>query len=354
MPVVIPEFVYIVGLFFAVVGYMVARGLLATWTHSIGYLLQWLAGELTFKVGAGFFSSKIDLGGPFRAADHFIVTALQNWCAGAEIEMGYFLHGSEHLWRLTAESIDYLARETSLTFDWIAHVHLPKWAKWAALAAVPPALLARLVAHAVAQLVHVAARTARTVVHETRVEVLRLPHALERRLTRDERAIAKLAAAAAAAAGTIAIPHVGGFASPWPEIRGLTRRWWRLARRVSRLEALLGVTAMAAAMANVFGLPNWRCLTRGNVGRTMRHLCGLDEALLGFLLAGTMEALIVTDICDFAYLLTQATEAVTPGLLELVAVEDALIGCHGATAPPPLTVPALNLPRPTLELALAA
>lgn len=354
MPVVIPELVYVVGLLFAVLGYMVARGLLATWTHSLGYLLQWLAGELTFKVSAGFFSKTIDLGGPFRAADRVIVTALQNWSAGAEVEMGYFLHGSEHLMRMIGQSIDYLATETAQTFDWMTHVSLPRWAKWAALAAVPPALLARLIAHAVAALVHAVPRVVRSIVHETTVVQHRLPASLNRRLTRDEAKIAAIAAAVAAAAGTVAIPHVGGAVSPWPAIRGLTRRWWRLARRVHRLEALLGVAGLAVAMANVFGLPNWRCLTRGNVGRMMRGVCGMDEALIGFLLSGATEALIVTDICDFAHLLTLATEEVVPALLEVVAVENALIGCHGATAAPPLSVVQLGLPKPAGALALAA
>jgi hypothetical protein len=45
--------------------------------------------------------------------------------------------------------------------------------------------------------------------------------------------------------------------------------------------------------------------------------------------------------------------AFEPALLSLVDAEDALVGCHGATAPPLLSLSALHLPPTNLGLALA-
>jgi hypothetical protein len=59
------------------------------------------------------------------------VTALQTWAAGAEIEMGFFLHGAGRLATLTAQAIDHLAHETAETFEWLVHRHIPRWVKHA-------------------------------------------------------------------------------------------------------------------------------------------------------------------------------------------------------------------------------
>jgi hypothetical protein len=71
---------------------------------------------------------------------------------------------------------------------------------------------------------------------------------------------------------------------------------------------------MAAAMANVLGLPNWRCLTRGNIGRAARHFCGLDKWLVDLLLLGSVEAFVATDLCEFTHLLGIAAKAQRPRL----------------------------------------
>jgi hypothetical protein len=330
LPVVIPELVYIVGLLFLVVGYVVARGLLATWTHSVGYLLEWLAGSLVFSIPLLFGHKTLDLGGPFRSVDRFVVTALQNWCAGAEIAMGYCLHGMEKTARYMAQAVDYLARETTDTFDWLLNVHLPRWLRYTVVAALPAALIAKMIAAAVAHLKPTVVRTVRVIDHAIPA---RVTHTIER-------------------VGPLAIP--GALALPGIIHKVGTLWKWRLHvdKRLHKLEVGVGVTAFAAAMANVLGLPNWRCLTRGNIGRGARAFCGLDRAFLDLLLLGVGEALVVSDLCTFAGLMSDATEAIVPELTAFVAVEDALIGCHGATQLKPWSLPALDLPTSQSTLSL--
>lgn len=264
LPEIIPELVFVIGLFFAVVGYMVARGLLATWTHSIGYLLQWLAAHARVPVPAGFHTYHVDFGGPFRAVDSWMVTALQNWCAGAEIEMGYCLHGMEKVARFTAAAIDYLARETAQTFDWLLSVHLPKIGAVLHAAAFPLALVRHLIAVAIAHLRPELVKTVKVIEHTVTRTIPNVAHAV--------------------GAGAVALPgwviHLPG------RVKGLEGDATRLGRRLRRIERLVGAAAFAGLMANAIGGVTARCIRNGNIGRTARLLCGLDSGVLATLLAG--------------------------------------------------------------------
>jgi hypothetical protein len=323
VPVVIPDLVLIVGLFFAVVGYLAARGLLATWTHSIGFILQWLAVHARIPIPTGIRTFHVDLGGPFRAVDAWAVSALQAWCDGAEIQMGYCLHGLRKVALYTAQAIDFLARETTQTFDWIEHVRLPKWARWVGAAALPAALIGKMIAQAIAHLRPVIHTTTKVIEHE-------LPRTAVRVLRR---------AAPIVVPGAIALPRIRA------EIFGLTKRNLRLHRRLHRVEALFGVTAMAAAMANVFGLPNWRCLTRGNVGRTARALCGLSPRLLDDLLGVLADVWILENVCSLLPLLETAASDIGAPLVEALTVVGSGL-CKGNAAPGALRGPSARLPSP--------
>jgi hypothetical protein len=296
VPVVIPELVYIVGLFFAVVGYMMARGALATYTHSLGFLLRGLEGVLKFSAGRGFAKVTIDLGGPVRALDRAIVTALQTWCDGAEIEMGYCLHGLEKVGGFMAQAIDFVARETSATFDWLVHIHLPKWAKILATALFPWPAVYRFIRSEIAKaLPHI------------RSEIHTVTHTLPGKT---------ITIIKHAAAGAVAIPgwviHIPG------ELRGAERQIGRLSKRITKTEALFGATALSIAMANVLGLGSARCLRSGNIGKVARRLCGLDSLIADALLADLAIMGGTLSIVEFAKALQKAEPLIASSLAYLV------------------------------------
>lgn len=277
MPEVIPELVYVIGLFFAVVGYLTARGLLATWTHSLGYVFAWLASHLRFHPSVSGIGFTLDLGGPFRAVDSWVVTALQNWCDGAEIEMGYCLHGMAKVAHYTAQMVDWLARETDATTEWLWHVGIPKVAKGAATVALPYALLrkwiAQAVAAAVAHLVHVIRVTTHDVTHET----------------------------------TVIVRKAVGYAETLPKwvihlpsrVRGIERAEERLGKRLRKVEGIFAAGVAAAIIANALGIAT-KCLRRGNVGKAARSICGFDTSLIDSLLADGLAIVGALSVVEFA------------------------------------------------------
>lgn len=154
-------------------------------------------------------------------------------------------------------------------------------ARTAGLAAAIAALKARVghLAHDVARIPH----TLKGVTHLkelTRIERVALPHAAEWDWIHDHFNLLRraLEAAAAAAAG-IALPHFPALPIPWrTDIKALKRR-------LTKVEGLLGVTALAIAMSRVLGVSS-KCLRSGNVGKMARALCGLPSDIFGMLLGG--------------------------------------------------------------------
>lgn len=301
---------------------LVATGLLTAWGHTFGFVLQWMADNMRFRIPVPFHAIHVDFGGPFRKLDGIVYTALQTWRDGAEIEFSWSLHKMAQTYEWTAEAIDALTRETAETFDRLWHVGLPKWAKWAALAAFPPLLLSKLIAQAVAHLRPEIVKTIKYVDHA-------VPQTINQYF--------KLAADA--------IPY-----PPWiiklpKRVGNLERDVRTLRKALSNPKALIGAVAGAAIMANSLGLGNnWRCVTRGNIGRAARHFCGLDKWIVDLFLLGSIEAFAVTDLCEFSNLLMKQAELIRPVLMKLVDVEDALIGCGGTTKPMLFKLPAATLP----------
>jgi hypothetical protein len=305
VPVVIPELVYIIGLFFAVVGYMAARGLLASWSHSIGFLLEWVAAHA--RIGFSVLHKRValDFGGPFRSVDHAVVTALQNWCDGAEIEMGYCLHGLEKVARHMAQAIDYLARETSETFDWLVNVHIPKWVKYAAGASLPVAWLTKLIAGQIAK-----------AIPHLRNEY----HTIERQLPGKVITIFKYASIAALP-GLLGLPKIHG---------DITNLWkWRTKaeKRLRKVEGIAAAGVFAGLLANSLGITT-RCVRSGNVGKFARRLCGLDNLIADALLADLAFVAGTISIVEFAKALQKAAPIVATSLVYVVdeipiAVKDA-------------------------------
>lgn len=172
----------------------------------------------------------------------------------------------------------------------------------------------------------------------TKVERVAMPHAEEWAwINQHWHGLKNAVALAAAGALAPTLPRVKPLAWPW----GLTPTGIR--RRLHRIEGLLGVAGFAAVLAATLRVTP-RCITDGNIGRAMRFLCRSPKWLLDLLLTGAVEAFVVTDLCEFSYLLQQATKAQVPALLELVSVEDALIGCHGAEKPMLFDLPPADIP----------
>jgi len=124
----------------------------------------------------------------------------------------------------------------------------------------------------------------------------------------------------------------------------LERLEQRLTKRLGRVEVLLGTVGLAAALARVFGLPDWRCLTRGNIGQTARALCGIPSHLLQDLLGLITDFLVLANICDvIPWLETAFSDVAAPLISTLTDIGAGL--CNPADErPATLDVPSLLLP----------
>lgn len=325
-----PEVVLAIGLLAVVASYLLARALVYIWEYTFGAMLKGIANVL--PGGWKVFGHTIipDTAAAFRHLESQVFTSLQNWASSSERAVAGVWHAMGAVWRWNAGIAEWLAKETDHAVEWLIHVRTPKITRALILSAFPVAFLTRLIAAQIAKLIPHVAKVVTTVEHT-------ITHTIVHTVTK---------AGAVVLPGPLGIPHI------WKEIRGFTKRLARIHWRLSRLEALLGVTGMAIAMARVLGLPNWRCLTRGNVGRTVRHLCGLPTHLLDDLLGLLVDVLIVEDICQVITLLTQGLGIIQGPVNTLVGALDGAL-CHGDYgAPPTVEPPALSLP-PVTGLALS-
>jgi hypothetical protein len=125
-------------------------------------------------------------------------------------------------------------------------------------------------------------------------------------------------------------------------------RWAQANKAVVTTDAAVAAVAVALPRLGV----NWtRCANWRRIGRAV---CGLPGGLVFEIFEAAIVSFAVLDICDFAAAAESVAAAFVPELMALVDVEDALIGCHGATAAPPLALPRLHLPPSNLGLSLAA
>lgn len=267
---------------FVLLTWIVCLGLLWAWRHTIGAALRKAASALDFSV----LGQKIPLGAPLRALDDVVTGNLGAYANATHTAVGYFWSQAAHLQTWIGDEIAGIAEDTYGWAQWLQHVHLPRWATWTLRAAFPVAWLEKLIVQEVRKLLphvkHVAAGEA------TRVEVVLDKPAIGR-LEREIAALRHWVVSRPAAAKTAALGAVAG-ALPnvhiFPRLRDLEIARWRHNKRIKRLEKLLGAAGAAAIMANALGLPSWRCITRGNLGRVSRALCGLESAIVGALLAG--------------------------------------------------------------------
>lgn len=113
-----------------------------------------------------------------------------------------------------------------------------------------------------------------------------------------------------------------------------------------------GVFAGAVAVALTrLGFGFLRCRSWRSLARNLT--CGMATVLEDLLFA-SITAFAALDLCDFANAAESVAEEFVPVLMELVDVENALVGCHGATLAPDLVYVAPTLPPQNLGLSLAA
>ena len=273
----------VIGLL-ALLGWMFARGSLYAWKYTIGWLLEGLADHLHIHVSFVHW----DIGGALRDLDHAVIGRLGSWAATCEHKAGYFFHLSAYVLEWGLYETAMLARNTWHLAEWLVTKYIPKHALAAVELAFPPAYLAKLLYNAIRREYPNFRHLIRAAVGAA-VGTLTLPRlrTLERELEqlREWLSRHKRTAAALGAIG-------GAIAFPWteilPRLKRLEHSLGLTHARLRRLEALLGAAGFAAVMANALGIPNWRCITRGPLGRVSRLICGLPSDLFAALLAGLL------------------------------------------------------------------
>lgn len=332
-------------------GYMVCLGLIWIWLNTVGRALLHLADALTFSfhipiVGRVGFN----WGGPFRDVNTLVMNFLSAWALGAHITVGWLWHNLAWLWEQSLAELAALGEATHDLGYWIVHTAVPTYVHaqlWPLREAIRAAhVVTKTIETKIVRVTKVieikTAGAVHTVIRETALPFLgswRWLHAhiaILRRLVTDA---GKIEAA-------IAIPFPTDLPIPWG------RTISNIRKRLGKVEALLGATGLAIAMANVLGLPNWRCLTRGNVGRTARALCGIGPAALQDILGLLTDVLIVTNICMVTDLLERGLQVIEGPIDSIVGVVGGSL-CNGDFQEPPTIGPvALSLP-PVSGLALS-
>lgn len=271
----------VVGLL-AMLGWLWARGSLYAWKYTIGWLFEHLADALDFTI----FGHHIGAGGVLRDLDNAVIRRLGSWAATCEHAMGNFFHLAAYVLVWATYETARLATATFHFGEWLVTKYIPRHARAAVGLVFPPAYLARLLYNAIRREYPNFRHLIRAAV-AAGVGTITLPRL--RTLERELEALREWLWKHKRTAG--ALGAIGGaIAFPWtellPRLKRLEHSLGLTHARLRRLEALLGAAGFAAVMANALGIPNWRCITRGPLGRVSRLLCGLPSDLLAALLAG--------------------------------------------------------------------
>lgn len=324
----------------ALLAFAVCAGLLYAWKHSLGALID----ALTSLLSVHAFGVRINFGWPLDKLNNYVQHALSLGVRESEKAMGRFFHAAGVV---VGWMVNYmLATATTMqhAFAWLVHQGIPKLAKNLVYVAYPPALLYRLIAHAVARMLPRTTKIAHAAAHDATTVVYKPVRSEAARLTHDETLLHRLAARVEHLAGSIALPLP--IDTPAVNWRGFTRRLARINRRLHRVESLLGATAMALAMANVLGV-SARCLRSGNVGKVARRLCGMSPRAINDLLGLLADLLIVANICQAITYLEDGLSLVQPEITAFIGGIEAW-ACYGDREhPPALAATALSLPPTT-------
>lgn len=121
--------------------------------------------------------------------------------------------------------------------------------------------------------------------------------------------------------------------------RGATVAW----DEIKKHDELLGIGAMTGTVALALGRlgGSWiRCETNQELGKANCRSGNND--LIRKLLAGTIDVLALSDICDLSAAMVATAQTLRPGLEAFVSAENALIGCHGNTGPKRIRLPKVS------------
>ena len=330
------------------VGYAVCLGLLYAWRSTISYLLERLAAILDVSI----LGVHLPFGKPLSSLDHTMQGVLSAAAAKLQGGAGYFFHGAARIQAWITGELYALGAEIYDSYYWLRHVHLPKVTTIIRAEAMPRALIAKYVGAAVRPIEAKLEREIRAAVHTGSVVItqrVELPHLADWQwLHKHWKALTEALAGAGLGAVAGRFPWVHVF----PRLGALERWEVTTKKRLRRVEALLGVSGLALAMANVLGLPNWRCLTRGNVGRMARGLCGIPAHLLTDLLGLITDFFVLTEVCEVVRLLQDAAQAIEPEVLDFVTFAASLPLCAGESTPERFAVPGFQATPVSASLAI--
>lgn len=257
----------------------VLLGMLWTYKHSIGALIEFLVKHTTIHTPLG----NVPLLFPLAAANNFIMASMSTAALGLEVAGGRFFHALGVIVGWMANLALYTATTLEHSVGWLKNVHIPRYAKWAIRAAFPLAWLTKLIAQEIAKVLPKAIRIAKGLAHDA-VAVAEHPvRAIEKEVAKAKHLVAQLAHAVEGYAGSIPLPH-----NPLtlPKAYRDALKWLtKNEARLKRVEGLLAVGVFAGIMAQTLGVTA-KCLRSGNVGKATRALCGLDSGIFAALLAG--------------------------------------------------------------------
>jgi hypothetical protein len=318
--------------------WIVLCGLKATWQMTFGAIFESIGG---IKIGT--WPHKVHPFGFLTDLSHTVENLIGDAAAGYEHAMGFWFHQAAHLQGWLVDVTWRMARDTAHWADWMLTIHLPLQLRWAMTALFPWPAIYRVVRHLIAEALPRISHVAHAAAHVATVPLYRdiaIPHLAEIQwLHRHWKALTAAVAGAGAAVlhPGVAIPRL------WRGIDDVESDVRKLAKRVTRTEALFGATAMSLAMANVLGLRSARCLRSGPLGKVSRALCGAPTGLLNDLVGLLADFFILENVCSMLPLLETAASDVGTPLVEVLTTVGAGL-CPGASAPRRLRGPAPSIP----------
>lgn len=317
----------LIGLVF-LLAFLVLLGILWTYRHTFGWLLGKLAAISVRIPLIGVRIHPFFLAGDF---DHAFQAIISAGAAKTQAMSGRFFHAAAVVQGWIVRELKDFAVEVWSWMNWLQKAHLPRWLKALIYAAVPPLLLPRIL---------------KAIGH------IDIP-ALYRRVRNIEQGLQHEVVGWIKKYAKYAVPFVDVIPGLRQEIFGLTKRNAKINARLRKLELRFAIPAFAATMAYVLGLgTNWRCLTRGNIGKVSRALCGLGPRALEDLLGLIADVLILQNICTVIGYLEDGLSLIEPELTAFIATaEKQFVHCkyeltanNTVAAPdvPPLTGLTLN------------